>query len=222
MVIITGASDGLGLAIAKLLISKDKKVLSLSRTCPPIKEIDWIKTDLLDDLSIVKSVNTVIASSNKIEALINCAAVTSYEDTNKITSKELERMFRTNVTAPILLTSRLLDKIKQDGADIVNIGATIALRSGSKDQSVYSTTKWALRGFTQNLASDLKQTTCRVISFILGAINSKMHEKETGEPITDPENRMNLDDIAVCLVQLLELPKNIEVSEIIVNRKINN
>lgn len=219
MFIVTGASDGLGLAIAERLSSKGNKVVSLSRTRPSPKGIAWVKVDLLDEDSIIKAAGLLLKDKEPIEGLINCAAVASYEDMDKLTPGELERMFKTNVTAPMLLTSQLLDRLKRDGADIVNVGATIALKVGYAQQSVYSTTKWALRGFTQNLAEDLKPTSCRVISFIVGGFNSKMHEKVTGKPIADPENWMRVEDIALCLSQVLELPKSMEVSEIIVNRK---
>jgi NAD(P)-dependent dehydrogenase (short-subunit alcohol dehydrogenase family) len=219
MFIITGASDGLGLAVAELLVLKGKKVISLSRTRPMANDIDWVQTDLVSEGSIVNTVDKLLQSEEPIEALINCAAVTSYEDIDSLTPGELDRMFKINVTAPMLLTSKLLGRLKQDSADIVNVGATIALKSGYAQQSVYSTTKWALRGFTQNLADELKPTKCRVISFLLGGFNSRMHEKVTGQPIMDPENWMRVEDIAVCLVQTLELPKNMEISEIIVNRK---
>ncbi len=46
-----------------------------------------------------------------------------------------------------------------------------------------------------------------------------MHEKVTGKTINDPENWMRVEDIAICLAQTLELPKNMEISEIVVNRK---
>lgn len=219
MIIITGASDGLGLAIAKLLISKNKTVVSLSRSKPHDDAIDWIKTDLTDNDSITTSAHSILDLNEPIEALINCAAVTSYEDLNALTPSELDRMFKTNVTAPMYLTSQLLNRLKRDGADIVNIGATIALKSGYAKQAVYSTTKWALRGFTQNLSEDLKQTACRVISVLLGGFNTKMHEKVTGKPITDPDNWMKVEDIAKCISQILEQPKNMEISEIIINRK---
>lgn len=219
MIIITGASDGLGLAIGKLYASMGKKVVSLSRTRPPEENIDWIKTDLTDEKSILASSNSILENNETIEALINCAAITVYEELNALTPSGLDRMFRTNVTAPMLLTSMLLERIKKDNADIVNVGATIALKSGYAQQATYSTTKWALRGFTQNLSDELKSTPCRVISFILGGFNSKMHEKVTGKPINDPENWMDAHDLAKCLVQTLEMPKNMEISEIIINRK---
>lgn len=219
MIIITGASDGLGLAIAEALIAKGKKVVSLSRTKPAPDAIGWIKTDLAGSDSITNAAARLLKETEPIESLINCAAVASYEDIDKLSAEELERMFKTNVTAPMLLTSQLLNRMKEDGSDIVNVGATIALKAGYAQQSVYSTTKWALRGFTQNLADELKPTKCRVISFLLGGFNSRMHEKVTGKAISDPENWMRVEDIATYLVQILELPKNIEISETVVNRK---
>lgn len=219
MFVITGASDGLGLAIAQLLASRGKRVVSLSRTRPQSEKIEWVQVDLSKDDSITKAANVLLKDNEPVEALVNCAAVTSYEDIDKLSSGELERMFKTNVTAPMLLTSQLLNRLKADGSDIVNVGATIALKAGYAQQSVYSTTKWALRGFTQNLAEELKPTRCRVVSFLLGGFNSKMHEKVTGKPIADPENWMRVEDIALCLSQILELPKNMEISEIVVNRK---
>lgn len=219
MYIITGASDGLGLAVAMELVSRGKRVVSLSRTRPQPEDIEWLQTDLLDGESIEKATKSLLADTETIDALINCAAVASYEEIDKLSPKEVDRMFKVNVAAPMLLTSGLLDRLKNDGADIVNVGATIALKAGYAGQSVYSSTKWALRGYTQNLSEELKTTKCRVISFLLGGFNSRMHEKVTGIAIGDPENWMKVEDIAVCMVQTLELPKSMEVSEIIVNRK---
>ena len=119
----------------------------------------------------------------------------------------------------MFLTSKLLERLKRDEADIVNIGATIALKSGYEQQMVYSTTKWALRGFTQNLQSELKNSNCRVIDFILGGFNSNLHQKVTGKSIIDPQNWMDPTEIAKYLLQILDLPKNMEVSEVILNRK---
>lgn len=219
LAIITGASDGLGLEIGKVLAEKSYKVISLSRTKPKFDQIDWIKTDLMNFTSIDSSCEQIIKMPEKIAVLINCAAVVSYEDIDVLTAKEVDKMMKTNVTAPMLLTSKLLYKLQQDSADIVNVGATIALKAGYSKQTTYSTTKWALRGFTQNLQSELKSSSCRVVDLLLGGFNSRLHEKVTGNPITDPQNWMDPTDIAKLLAYLLELPKNIEISEIIVNRK---
>lgn len=220
MFIITGASDGLGLELARQLANEGKIVVSLSRSQPRLNEVSWVQTDLMDVDSIEKAATNLLGRFEPIEAFINCAGVVSHEPTNKLSVEELERVFKTNVTGPMILTSRLLDRIKQDGGDIVNIGSTIALKAGYDEQSVYSTTKWALRGFSQNLQAELLGTDCRVVDFLLGGFKSNLHQKNTGKPLADPENWMSPKDIASCLVHLLALPKNMEVSEIVLNRKV--
>ncbi len=219
MIIITGASDGLGFALAECLLEKGKTVVSLSRTKPKRDDIGWIETDLANPDSIDSAAQQLLKQDSPIEALINNAAITSYEPADSLSATEVDKMMSINVNAPMLLTSRLLDRLIADGSDIINVGATIGLKPGYSQQAVYSTTKWALRGFTQNLAEELKPTNCRVVSLILGGFNTSMHEKVTGQPISDPENWMRPEDIANLVAQLLELPKNMEISEIVVNRK---
>ncbi len=87
------------------------------------------------------------------------------------------------------------------------------------EQAVYGASKWAMRGFSANLQLELKDTPCRVISFCVGGFNSNIAKKVTGQDIKDPENWMNPVDIAKYMKQTLDLPKNMEVSEVIINRK---
>jgi len=218
MYVVTGASDGLGLEIVKLLVANGKQVIGLSRGKPSIGGLQWIQMDLLDVASIEAAAQQVVAFDEPVEALINCAGVLSFEPLGAISSTELDRILKTNTTGPILLTSRLAGRIKQDGADIVNVASTVGTKA-YKDQAAYGSSKWAMRGFSANLQLELADTRSRVISFCIGGFRSKIAEKVTGHPMADPENWMATDEVAKLLVQLLELPKNMEVSEIIVNRR---
>jgi NADP-dependent 3-hydroxy acid dehydrogenase YdfG len=58
-----------------------------------------------------------------------------------------------------------------------------------------------------------------VISFCVGGFNSDIAKKVTGQEIADPENWMNPEDIAKYMKQILDLPKSMEVSEVVINRK---
>ncbi len=221
MIVITGASDGLGAELAKQLTKTGKKVICLSRTKPNDLNIEWMQLDIQDPDSISSACEILLSKEDNIEALINSAAIVSYEAMNKLSPKALDDMFKTNVTGPMLLISGLLDRMKKDRSDIINIGATIALKAGGPDQSTYSTVKWAMRGFTENLQKELKSTQCRVINFLVGGFQSRLHEKVTGEQLDKPEEWMPVEDVAYCLVQLLQMPKSMEISEIVVNRKTN-
>jgi uncharacterized protein len=218
MIIITGASDGLGRELAKLYIAEGKHVISLSRN-ESESGVEHIETDLRDELAIEKVAKIINTREEAIEALINCAGVLSIEKLDQLTVEEIDKVLETNVKAPLLLTSRLIHKIKVDGADIVNVASTVGLK-GYADQAAYGASKWAMRGFSANLQTELKDTPCRVISYCVGGFKSKLFEKATGIDNTTTKGEwMDAKDVAICLKQLLDLPKNMEVSEIIINRK---
>jgi short-subunit dehydrogenase len=217
MIVITGASDGLGKELAKLLVTAGKQVINLSRQDSATAS-RTIAMDLTDESSIVAAAAEILGESEPIEALINCAGVMSLEAIDKLTSAEIERTFKVNVTGPMLLVSQLASRIKQDKADIINVASTVGTKA-YKDQAAYGSSKWAMRGFSQNLQLEFKDSETRVISFCVGGFNSRIAEKVTGQPTPDPENWMDPAEVAKFMKQILDLPKNMEVSEIIINRK---
>lgn len=217
MIVITGASDGLGAALAELFAADGKTVVNISRTENP--KAKNVLTDLRDSAAIGQAAEAVLAMNEPLEALINCAGVLSVEELAKISTSEVEKVLAVNVAAPILLTSNLMDRLKRDGGDVVNVSSSVGTK-GYKDQAAYGASKWALRGFSVNLQIELKNTPCRVISFCPGGFKTKLFEKATGVDNTqDGSQWMKAEEVARCLKQLLELPKSMEVSEIIVNRK---
>jgi len=216
MIVITGASDGLGRELAKVYQAADKRVVNISRRESEYAA-DNVLADITDEAALTAAVQAVLAIDEPIEALVNCAGVMSLEPLGKITPREVDRTFGVNVKAAILLVSGLAYRLKQDGSDVVNIASTVGLKA-YPDQAAYGASKWAMRGFSQNLQVELKNTN-RVISLCVGGFKSDIAKKVTGEDLPDPENWMNPDDVAVFMKQILDLPKNMEVSEIIINRK---
>jgi NADP-dependent 3-hydroxy acid dehydrogenase YdfG len=141
----------------------------------------------------------------------------SLEPLDKITAGEIERVFRTNVMGAMQLTSGLIENIKAANGDIVNVSSTVGTKA-YENQAAYGASKWAMRGFSQNLQLELKNSGVRVVSFCVGGFRSKIGEK-VGKPLTDPENWMDSKGVALFMQQILDLPKSMEVSEIIINRK---
>jgi NADP-dependent 3-hydroxy acid dehydrogenase YdfG len=218
MIVITGASDGLGYQLAKLYKESGKTVVNISK-----RECEYADHNVLKSLregnDIEKAAQAVLEINEPLEALINCAGVLSIQPLGKITEDEIKRVMSTNVKSAILLVSNLAERIKKDGTDIVNVASTVGLK-GYVDQAVYGASKWAMRGFSANLQAELKDTNCRVISFCPGGFKSKLFEKATGDDNTTSEGEwMKPEDVALFMKQILDLPKNMEVSEVIINRK---
>lgn len=217
-IIITGASDGLAKQLALKCLENNIKVLALCRRKPDY-ECDFIKTDLSKETSIIDACTEIKNKYNKFDALINCAGVISLQKLNEIEYDELKNLMLVNSIAPIFLTSQLMNLIKENHADIINVGSTCGTKAGYEDQLAYTTSKWAIRGTSYNLQVELKKYNSRVIQLNVGGMNTKFHTKYNGKEIEHPEEWMNPADIADIMLYTLNLPKNIEVSEITINRK---
>ncbi len=218
MIVITGASDGLGLALAKLFQAEDKTIVNISR-----RKSSYANYNIICDLRIGSQIDAaakkVLTINEPLEALINCAGILSVEPLEAITEEEADRTFATNVTAQALLISRMIKRIKLDGADIVNVSSTTGTR-GRPSQLLYGASKWAVRGISVNLQDELKDYSCRVISFCPGGFDSDIFKKIGGEDNSAVKGEViKTEDMALCLKQVLDLPKIMEVSEIIINRK---
>ena len=216
-VLITGGSDGLGRELGKLCVEKGYEVVVLSRQKPDYSCIH-IKTDLSNEEDIMNAATTINNEYSKFDALVNCAGVFSEQELKAINYEEAENVFKVNVLAPIFLTSMLIENIKSNGADILNVGST----SGTKayeSQCAYGASKWALRGASLNLQLELKNTKCRVMQFNPGGMNTKLFKKYNGKDLSFQDKLMNPRGVAELMLYILELPKRLEVSELLLNRK---
>ncbi len=216
MHVVTGASDGLGLAVAKLLVARGDTVISLSRRKPQVGGVDHVVCDLTNEGSIIAAANTVLKRKEPITAFINCAGVFSEQPMYTVTGQELAVVFTTNVIGPEILVGRLIERFKKDSADIVNVSSTAGLK-GNAGQAAYSASKWALRGFSQVLQAELAGSACRVVSFCPGGMQTDLFTKAKSPK--DNSLWMSPSDVAVFMLQILALPKNMEVSEVVINRK---
>lgn len=218
MIVITGASDGLGLALAKLAVKKGETVVNLSRQEAPASGTQHIATDLTSEESLRAAAAKVLEYKEPLTALVHCAGIFSEEETSALTSENVSRTFATNTTGPLLLTSLLMERIKQDGADVAVVSSTSGLK-GVPGQISYSASKWAIRGIAHTLQAELRDTSCRVVIFCPGGMRTGFFKKQNGQDFPDPHNWMDVQDVARFLLTILELPKSIEVSEVVVNRK---
>lgn len=217
-IILTGASDGLGKEFGKICVQNNINVIALCRTKPEY-ECEFIKTDLSDEKSITETCESIKEKYNKFDALVNCAGVPGVQKLEEITYDCMDNLMKINSIAPMFLSAQLMKLIKENEADIINVGSTVGAKQGYLDQLAYTTSKWAIRGTSYNLQLELKKYNCRVIQFNVGGMNTKMHEKYNGNKIENPDEWMNPEDIAELMLHILNLPKKIEVSEITINRK---
>lgn len=159
MIVITGASDGLGKELARLFIADQRAVMNVSRTENSDATYN-VRADLSTDEGIAFAAQQILDSAEPLEVLINCAGVLSLEKLPELSAEELDRLLAVNVRAPMLLTARLIERVMDSGADVVNINST-AGRWAYRGQASYNASKWALRGFTEDLRLELAERAMR-------------------------------------------------------------
>lgn len=217
MIVITGASDGLGKLLAGKFVAAGKQVVNVSRS-DSSTATRTIRADLATEAGIEHAADEIIADEEPIELLIHCAGVLSLEPIAELSGAEFDRLFALNVKAPMLLTSKLYGCIIADESDVVIIGSTAATRP-HKEQATYDASKWALRGFTNDLRLELQATACRVIGVYPGMFDSEIAQKIPGKSYGKGTNPMSTDKLADLICALVALPKSMEVQDIIIDRK---
>lgn len=197
----------MGQELVRLFKKDNKTVVSIARG--QNEEADHnILCNLSDGREVESAAQELEAIGEPLEAIVNAAGFYHSAPLGKITDKEAQLNFAVHVKAPMLLISNLIERIKKDGTDIVNV-SSIATINGSTDAPAYGASKWALRGFSSDLRKTLKDYPSRVITFYPAAF--------------DPEdkNQMNTGDVAGLIKHVLGLPKGMEASEIILDHKSN-
>jgi ribonuclease R len=109
MIVITGASDGLGRQLARIYQDSGKTVVNIARRKCEFADHN-ILFNLREGADIEKAAKSVLAIDEPLEALVNCAGVLSIQPLGKITEDEVKRVMSTNVKSAILLVSNLTDR----------------------------------------------------------------------------------------------------------------
>lgn len=159
VVFITGASSGIGKAIAEYLQAKNYSVYGTSRNPDkyPDSKINLLALDVTDSDSIQKAVNQLLEKENRIDVLINNAGSGITGALEEIPISEIKRNFETNLFGPIEIIKAVLPQMrKQKSGLVINI-TSIAGYMGLPYRSVYSASKGALELITEALRMEVKQ-----------------------------------------------------------------
>ena len=217
--LITGASRGIGRAIAEKLASPDHQLLlhgrnkeALAKTCQLVRAKSGHAVPLSYDLRRAARVEKLIASvgSEPLDGLIHNAGVALVKPLEKITLPEWDTLFAVNVTAPFLLTQSLAAKM-QPGSSIVNI-LSVAAKTGFPGWSCYCMTKFALEGFSQCIREELRPRGIRVLNIYPAATNTEIWNGVEGEW---PREKMLLpEEIGDAVAYALSRPAGVVVENI--------
>jgi short-subunit dehydrogenase len=175
-VLVTGATGGIGSAIAEALLVRGASVLAAGRDATALDDLarrlarfgaraEFIGADLLRpaDRERLYAAALAFGGGAGINVLINNAGVGNFGLFDAMDDADIERLLAVNVAAPLQLTRALLPQLRRQPASaIVNIGSVLGT-IGYPGQATYSATKFALRGFSEALRRELADSRVRVL-----------------------------------------------------------
>jgi uncharacterized protein len=195
--VVTGASAGLGEAIARRLSAEGWRVALAARSADRLKEIaadldaDSGRSLVIPgDVTIAEDrqrlVDTVIEQWGRIDVLVNNAGRGQYGDVHEMPFEDVRRLFETNVLSLIDLTQLVLPHmLERDGGHIVNMGS-MAGHVAAPPLTVYASTKHAVVGFTRSLHRELRGTGVHATVVCPGPARTAFGKVASGKDV-DPD-----------------------------------
>jgi NADP-dependent 3-hydroxy acid dehydrogenase YdfG len=213
--IITGASGGLGHAIAAALVKRGFSVINLSRS-PGGQDCVNIPTDLTSNASITRALGRIRKKHTDASLLVLCAGVLHWHAAGRNPMASIDNDIAVNLSGMIKIADGVFPFIKKNRGDIVIIGSTSAFRT-PVGSSVYCAAKHGVLGYIKALQDECRNEDVRILGIHPGGFKSGFHRK--AKTRIDHSTLMDPDELAELIVSLIALPRNMEVSEIIINRK---
>jgi NAD(P)-dependent dehydrogenase (short-subunit alcohol dehydrogenase family) len=178
---ITGASTGLGEALATLLLDKGERVAATFRKSAQVQEFTQKKpgyslgllVDVTDEEQIQGAVQHVITAFGRLDVVVNNAGYGSLGSIEEITEAETQRQFDVNVFGPLRVVRAALPHLRaQKSGNILNITSVGGI-IGLAHAGIYNGSKFALEGLGESLAAQLKPLGIHVTNVEPGPFRTK-------------------------------------------------
>lgn len=205
LVLVTGATKGLGLAICQRLLNDNYKVIGIARSktdeFQALEDINkdklfYVPYDFNNTKDIHEFVKTITKKYGNIYALVNNAALGHDGVLGTMHESQISELIRVNIEAPIFLTKyvsrSMLMKLR---GRVINISSIIA-STGFNGLSVYAATKASLNGFTKSLARELGKAKITVNTIAPGYMETAMTAGLQGEKLESIKRRSPLGHLA--------------------------
>ena len=225
--LITGASRGIGRAIAEKLAAPDvflllhgRDTVALAETCKSVQPQCAGVIKLIHDLATEKGVSNLISAvgGDPLDVLINNAGIAVVKPFREITLDEWNQTLGVNVTAPFLLMQRFAGQMPP-GSSIVNI-LSIAAKTAFANWSAYCMSKFALEGFSQSVRDELREHRIRVLNIYPAATNTEIWDDVTGD--WPREKMISAEEVACAVAYALSRPDNVAVENITLSNAAGN
>lgn len=221
VVLVTGGSRGIGLAIARACVREGAQLVLTARDHKALKEAvrkvpgsTSFVADVADESDVKHLLQSVERRFKRLDILVNNAGVFTYKPFKRTTLGDWEKNLRSNLTSLFLMTRAALPLLERSpAAHIVNI-LSVSSRTAFPKCSAYCASKFGALGFTRVLAAELRPSQIRVTAILPGSTSTRM-SNEFDFPV-DRAKLLQPEDVADAVLASLLAPPRATVDEILI------
>jgi NADP-dependent 3-hydroxy acid dehydrogenase YdfG len=224
MAVVTGASSGIGRAIANELAGRGASVCLLGRRPEALRAVASrmdgtarkliYRMDLAIDAEVESLPGHLLRDGGAVDILVHSAGTIALAAMEHASIADFDRQIHINLRAPYLLTHALLPQLKSRRGEIVFINSTAGARA-VPGSGAYSVSKHGLKGLADSLRAEVTGQV-RVTSVFTGTTATPMQEwlHAAKGRVYAPENLIQPGDVASVVAHVLSLPRTVEVTDV--------
>jgi short-subunit dehydrogenase len=206
-ILVTGASSGIGRAIAQQLLSRGDTVVGLSRQPQRLGEFENYIPEACD-FSDLKALPVQLKQLSKrhkdIDAVVCCAGKGLFGCLEEFSYAQISELMNLNFTSQAFVLRAFLPKLKQRGAGRVVIMGSEAALEGAQKGSLYCASKFALRGFAQSLREECARSGVSISLVNPGMVKTEFFEDLNFAPGEHEDNYLLPEDVAEVVLGVLD------------------
>lgn len=227
LVVITGASSGIGEAIARRFSEEGHPLLLVARRVERLEALNLPNTlcekvDVTDQASLITAIEKAEAQFGPADVLVNNAGVMLLGQIDTQDAAEWKRMFDVNVLGLLNGMHSVLASMKaRNSGTIINI-SSIAGKKTFPDHAAYCGTKFAVHAISENVREEVAASNVRVTTIAPGAVETELLSHTTSQDIKDGYDAWKVDmggvlaadDVARAVMFAYQQPQNVCIREI--------
>jgi len=205
-VLLTGATGGLGQAIARALSARGAALVLTGRRAEVLEPLaaEIGGRAVASDLADPAAVDALLAEAGEVDVLVANAGLPGSGGLHSFTVEEIDRALTVNLRAPMLLAQALSPLMVERGRGHLLFMSSLAGKAGAPGSSVYAATKFGLRGFGLALREDLASKNVGVSVVLPGFIREAGMFAESGAKLPPFVGTKRPDDVARAVVKAIE------------------
>lgn len=216
--VVTGASSGLGKAVAEQLSNEGVIVFALARSIKDVmlpKSVIKVPLNIREIKNIDEAFFTIDKQTDKLDILVNCAGRALTKTLEDTTREEIMDVFGINLKGNIYIAQEVYKRmLPHQSGHIINVLSTSGIKA-RPDETIYCASKWGMHGFTESLRLAAYKHKIRVTSVLPGGMQTNFWSNDDQKDISA---YMKAETVAAEIVHILKTPQSIIPSELVIER----